>query len=99
MNRARGRRADAKRGSFQRQHARLCKTLICYDLPGFRAVQVSLVQRLVSVIQRGLLTFDEEEFHIGGQFQRIAGSDDEVGYFADLQAAQLIGEAEDLRWV
>ena len=49
------------------------------------------------VVQRSELPLDEEVFHVGGQFERIAVRDDDVGDFAGFERADLVGEAENLR--
>ena len=43
------------------------------------------------VVGGGELAFDEEVAHVGGEFQRVAVGDDDVGDFPVFERADLIG--------
>src|SRR6266849_275751 len=69
------------------------------QLLGFRTVQVFFVEGFVLVVEGGGLALDEEVAHLGGELERIAVGDDDVGDFAAFERADLIRETEDLRGV
>src|SRR5690606_10190376 len=48
--------------------------------------------------QRHRAAIDEQVPGVGACLEDVAGGDDKVGHLADLQRAQSIGHAEDLRW-
>src|ERR1700688_3488892 len=63
----------------------------------FWPVRILFVEALVPVIQRRALALDEQVLHFGRQLERVAVGDDDVGDFAGLERADLIGYAENLR--
>src|SRR5260221_5185583 len=60
-------------------------------------IEILLVEPLMPVVQRGQLAADEDIFDFSGYVKRVAAGDDDVCDFADLERADLIGEAKHLR--
>ena len=53
----------------------------------------------MAVIHGRLLTFDEEELHVGRYFEWITVGDDDVCEFSGFECADLIGDAKNLGWI
>src|SRR5438445_4652368 len=65
----------------------------------FRAIQILLVQGFLLVVERSELSFDEKIAHLGGELERIAVGDDDVGNLAALERADLISETKNFGWI
>ena len=65
-------------------------------MSALRPLRVALVQRELLVVERHVAAGDDHVRDRRPHFERIAFGDDQVGDLARLDAADAIGDAEDL---
>src|SRR5260370_11082043 len=87
-----------RRGLRGKRHPRLqglSRTAVS-AATGLWPLAVLLIKLEVTIVERGELALDEEVAHLGGDLERVAGGDDEIGNLAGFQRAELLIEAKDL---